>query len=292
MTNEPDLVPSAADPAAAGRKFDYRQLIKVAVYSLLLVNFVHYVSNDIEIAKHTVHDGWRIVDWTSAFATTLDELAWFLLLLLLELETYLLSDTAFTPRRVKLMQGLRLVCFVAIGHTVFAFSEYLFDLNKAVQHTEVSLCSFADSGLSFARNLDYAELTAANCATLSDDTHFFQFAQNQVLSDRAGMRVEWQLAWVDLIEVSVWLAIIAMIEVMVRIQEKGVSSSPKLRFARRLNAGLYCILWSAAAYWAYRGHWIFAWDESLWILGFMAIGMNLSDWREEIDEDAAEQSAA
>jgi hypothetical protein len=33
------------------------------------------------------------------------------------------------------------------------------------------------------------------------------------------------------------------------------------------------------------GHWIFAWDEALWILGFMAIGMNLSEWRKEIDEE-------
>jgi hypothetical protein len=49
---------------------------------------------------------------------------------------------------------------------------------------------------------------------------------------------------------------------------------------------LYGILWCLAAYWAYRGHWIFAWDEALWILGFMAIGMNLSDWQEEIAQSA------
>lgn len=30
---------------------------------------------------------------------------------------------------------------------------------------------------------------------------------------------------------------------------------------------------------------MFAWDEALWILGFMAIDMNLSDWRKEIDQD-------
>ena len=73
-----------------------RQLIKVVVYSLLLVNFVHYLSNDITVMRHAVHDGWKIVDWTSAFATTMDESAWFVLLLLFELETYLLSDEAFT----------------------------------------------------------------------------------------------------------------------------------------------------------------------------------------------------
>jgi hypothetical protein len=260
-----------------------RQIIKLVVYSLLLVNFVHYIGNDIEIARHTWHAGWRLKDWTSAFATTLDESAWFLLLLLLELETYLLSDEAFTRSRVKLLQGLRILCYLAIGHTVFAYGDYLVDLSRAVEHVGVSLCSFADSGLSFARNLEYRELDAINCQTLSTDTTFFQFAQGQAISDTAGMRIEWQLAWVDLMEVVVWLLILLMIEVMVRQQEKGISDSPALRFARVSKFLLYGTLWGAAAYWGYRGHWLFSWDEALWILGFMAIGMNLSEWRKELE---------
>jgi hypothetical protein len=51
----------------------------------------------------------------------------------------------------------------------------------------------------------------------------------------------------------------------------------------------YSLLWGAAAYWIYRGHYIYAWDEALWILGFMAIGMNLKEWRQEIEEEAAAQ---
>ncbi|MEL7047215.1 MAG: hypothetical protein AAGL66_19705, partial [Pseudomonadota bacterium] len=41
---------------------DIRQWIKIAVYSLLLVNFVHYLGNDINVARHTVHYGWKIHD--------------------------------------------------------------------------------------------------------------------------------------------------------------------------------------------------------------------------------------
>ena len=34
-------------------------------------------------------------------------------------------------------------------------------------------------------------------------------------------------------------------------------------------------------------HWLYLWDEMLWIGGFMAIDMNLSDWRNEmVDEQA------
>lgn len=266
-----------------------RQILKIVVYGLLLVNFAHYISNDLNVSRHTVHDGWRWVDWTTAFATTLDESAWFLLLLLLELETFLLSDAAFTQGRLRLMHGLRIVCYLAIGHTVFAFSEYLLELNRATEHVGVALCSFADSGLSFARNLEYWDLGADNCQQLSSETHFFQFAQNQVLTDSAGMAIEWELAWADFFEVVLWLLILMMIEVMVRLQEKGVAGGVKLRIAQGFKGLLYCFLWLIAAYWAYRGHWIFAWDEALWILGFMAIGMNLSQWRQEIRADASVQ---
>jgi hypothetical protein len=269
-----------------------RQILKIVVYGLLLTNFVHYLGNDLNVARHTMHAGWRLVDWTSAFATTLDESAWFLLLLLLELETFLLSDAAFTKGRVRLMQVLRIVCYLAIGHTVFAFSDYLLDLNRAVEHQGVALCSFADSGLSFAKNLEYWDLSRSNCQQLSSETHFFQFAQNQVLTDSAGMVVEWELAWADLLEVVVWLFILMMIEVMVRLQEKGVAGGIKLRFAQGFKVVLYSLLWLTAAYWGYRGHWVFVWDEALWILGFMAIGMNLSEWRQEIRAEAPAGAAA
>ena len=75
------------------QKLDLKQRIKLVVYPLLLLNFAHYVGNDIEQARHTFHAGWQWHDWTANFATTLDELGWFALLLLLELETYVLYSS-------------------------------------------------------------------------------------------------------------------------------------------------------------------------------------------------------
>ena len=95
------------------QSLDVKQRLKLAVYALLLVNFAHYIGNDIEQAQHTFHSGWRWYDWTSNFATTLDELGWFVLLFLLELETYVLSDDAFTRGRVMAMSAVRLICYLA-----------------------------------------------------------------------------------------------------------------------------------------------------------------------------------
>ena len=277
------------------QSLDVKQRLKLVVYALLLVNFVHYIGNDIEQAQHTFHSGWRWYDWTSNFATTLDELGWFILLFLLELHTYVLSDDAFTRGRLMAMNVIRLICYLAIGHAVFAFGEYLVDLAAATHHVDSALCAFANDGLSFTRNLEYWELDASNCGTLSTGSEFYIFSQGQVISDAAGMTIELELAWVDLVEVVVWLFILFLIELRIRLQDRGISSSRLLSFATTTKGVLYGILWCLAVYWAHRGHWIFAWDEALWILGFMAIGMNLSDLRKEIAQStpaAGETSGA
>jgi len=54
---------------------------------------------------------------------------------------------------------------------------------------------------------------------------------------------------------------------------------------------LYSVLWGAIFYWIYRDHWMFAWDEFVWIAGFMAIEMNVAEWREEINETIEESGA-
>ena len=65
------------------QSLDVKQRLKFVIYALLLINFAHYIGNDVEQAQHTFHSGWRWYDWTSNFATTLDELGWFVLLFLL-----------------------------------------------------------------------------------------------------------------------------------------------------------------------------------------------------------------
>ena len=69
-----------------------QQIIKWLVYALLIVNFGFYFIEDSRRAVFTLHAGSTFLDWTSAFATTIDESAWFLLLAMFEIETYVLED--------------------------------------------------------------------------------------------------------------------------------------------------------------------------------------------------------
>ena len=265
------------------RSLPPRQVIKVVVYALLLVNFTVYLGNDWTVAMHTARPDWGLLDWAGAFATTLDEAAWFVLLFLFELETYLLSDAAFTRARVLLMHGLRMVCYLFLAHTVYAFSDYALALSEVAPAAD-SLCAFAGSDVAYAFNLSYTPVDAANCRTLSDGTTFYLIEQGTLVTDARGLQIERELAVIDVLEVLAWLLILFFIELAVRLQDRGITRGPLLATARSLKMALYALLWLAAAYWLYRGHWIFAWDEALWILGFIAIDGNLEEWREEIEE--------
>ena len=54
---------------------------------------------------------------------------------------------------------------------------------------------------------------------------------------------------------------------------------------------MYMLLMGLGVYWASLGHWLYFWDGLLWIGGFAAIEMNLSQWRDEILEQAEPGSA-
>ena len=73
-------------PYFENSKYDLFQTIKFVVYALLLINFAFYIRDDWVIAAHTMRNGGSFIDWTAAFATTIDESAWMILLILFELD--------------------------------------------------------------------------------------------------------------------------------------------------------------------------------------------------------------
>ncbi|MEP4486459.1 MAG: hypothetical protein ABJ013_12570 [Halioglobus sp.] len=264
-------------------EFDPRQLIKIAVYGLLLVNFAFYLIEDVEISLHTLRNGGTWLDYTSAFAVSLDTLAWLTLLVLFELETYLLSDDAFTPRRMMVMHGVRIMCYLFLAHTLVAYANAGKDLtNLNPMQNITSLCELVEREVSFGYNLAYTELDSENCSVLSNATQFYLIENGTVVTDAEGLQIERELVWLDLIEAVTWLIILLCIELIVRLQDKGTTRGLAIRSASGIKFCLYLLLWGAAAYWIYRGHYMYAWDEALWILGFFAIEMNISDWKKEI----------
>lgn len=263
-----------------------QQIVKWIVYGLLIINWGFYILEDWDRAIHTLEPGAGFLKWTGEFATTIDESAWFVLLFMFELETYVLEDEDFTGWTAKAIHAARIVCFLMILHTVYAFANTVSEYETTVPvDNATSLCDLAGDDLSFVYNLDYTEITAETCGDLSDATQFFWVGVDPIVSTKEGLLLERHLAWGDLVEVIMWLLIIAAIELVVRLQERGVTGGRTISTANRLKLVCYLVLFALAVWWGSLSHWLYTWDTFVWIAGFAAIEMNISEWREEIIEE-------
>jgi hypothetical protein len=203
-----------------------------------------------------------------------------------------LSDKAFEGMTGPLIHGVRLVCYVFLGHTVYAYSGDILALTQEVPLAGIdNLCQLAGQEISYTYNLVYTLVDQSNCSTLSTGTLFFPVDSVSLVTDAAGIVNSIQLAWVDLIEALVWLLIVFLIEFMVRLQNRGISSGPLIRMGNVAKPALYGILVLIAAYWGVLGHWLYVWDEFIWIAGFIAIEMNVVEWRDELQVEAQQRAA-
>lgn len=269
--------------AARWRAADKRQVLKWTVYSLLLVNWGYYFFEELMIASHTLREGGSFLDWTREFATTIDEFAWFGLLFMFEIETYVLPDDAYEQRPWLpwALHGFRLVCYLFLAHTVYARVTDLVDYRAVERAAGVTdLCQVADREISFGENYRYEIVTADNCRALSSDAEFW-FTDPTVITDRAGHQLEGRLRWIDLQDAIVWLLVIWSIELAVWCQNRGITGGMVMTASHAAKV-FYLVLLGHAAWWAWLGHWVYAWDQFLWIAGFWAIENNLSEWREHL----------
>jgi hypothetical protein len=287
MGRQPINTP-AQTPSHTDRIELIRQTIKWIVYSLLIVNWGYYIYDDWRVAQHTLVAGDSIQKYLNAYATALDELAWFAMLFLFEAETYWLDEEAMTRLKRQLFVALRFACYAFLAHTVYAYIFNYYELTQAPILTAVSsVCELSDQDFSFVRNLAYSVINANNCDTLSLTTTLYQIGGDQVVTDFAGLNGLKLLYAVDIEDAIVWLGVVLLIELVVLVQEKGISEGPLINGCNYLTIALYCVLICNAMLWFWKGHWVYGWDELLWIGGFAAIEMNLSEWRDELKEEAA-----
>ena len=262
-----------------------RQWIKWLVYSLLLLNFAFYLFQEIEIASHALRRGGTLLQWAQEFATTIDELGWFGLLLVFELETYLLSDDAYRKRRVRWSLLLvRLVCYVLLFHTLFARVNGWSDFVGVSQAPGLfDLCQLAGKDISFSSNYIADLITVENCQNFSDSTTYY-FLDPTVVTDQRGYEIRQQLTWIDLQDSVTWILVVFLIDLAVRLQNRNIIDQ-RLTIALLIVRLMYGLLLLHGAFWVYLGHWVWGWDQFLWIAGFWAIEGNLSEWKSEILED-------
>ena len=265
------------------------QTFKYIVYVLLAINIYWFFREESTAAVVQFAGGVALSDLIEAYSATIDTAAWVVLLLMFELETYVLDERHFTRPITWSLHGLRAVCYAAIIYAFFGYVANLATLNETVPLTDVAgVCSLLPDSWSWAVTLDdYVAVTAANCGSLSAGGALYQFNEMRAVVDAAGLTDIRRLAWVDVINAAVWLLVVLVLEVDVRLQERNRLEGLALTGSNSAKFVLYSTLLLAAIYWGIKGDFIDFWDAFLWLVAFVFIELNIFEWRQEEQEALA-----
>jgi hypothetical protein len=259
------------------------QLFKYAVYAFLAANVYFFFAEEWAASAVRFSAGVTLADIIEGFAASIDTAAWVILLLMFELETFVLEDEQFTPRVSRALHGLRAVCYIFIVYAFYGYITKLVFLNGvAVLPGVDGLCALTDGSWSYLVDLDeYVALTSANCTELSSATRYFQLAGLAAVVDEVGLTDVTRLAWVDVINAGVWLLVVLVLEIDVRLQEQNRLNGLFLLASNASKFALYSLLLIAAIYWGVKGDFVDFWDAFLWLVAFVFIELNVFDWRQE-----------
>ena len=235
-------------------------------------------------------DGLALADVIEAYSATIDTAAWVVLLLMFELETYVLEDRHFTPLVTRSLHGLRVICYAFIVYAFYGYLQNLYFVSDVEPLAGIAdLCALVPGDWSWATTLDeYAAITAANCGSWSSAADFVRFQGMQAVVDAPGLTDIVRLAWVDVINSGVWLLVVLILEIDVRLQEHKRYEGIALYASNAVKLVLYSLLLLAAIYWGVKGDFVDFWDAFLWLVAFVFIELNVFEWRAE--ENAARAS--
>ncbi|MDA0681535.1 MAG: hypothetical protein O3A13_07775 [Proteobacteria bacterium] len=261
-----------------GRLF---KLFKYGVYALLTANIFIFFVEEWTAAPHRFADGVGFGDIIEGFTATIDTAAWVILLLMFELETYVLDDKSFTNRVTWSLHGLRAICYGFIVYSFYGYIATMLFMTSASPFADLSdLCTLVDGQWSYAIDLDeYTVLTGANCAALSTAGIFMQLSGLTAVVDQAGLADIIWLTRVDVINAGTWLLVVLVLEFDVRLQEHDRLKGGALKFSNFSKYVLYSTLLLAAIYWGFKGDFVDFWDAFLWLVAFVFIELNVVDWR-------------
>lgn len=259
------------------------QLFKYAVYALLAMNIYWFFIEEYAAAPLRFPGGVGLAHVRDAYAATIDTAAWVVLLLMFELETYVLEDHHYTRRVTVSLHLLRAACYVFIIYSFWGYLERLLFLFTATPLSGVTqLCDLVADNWTYAVDVDeYVPLTPENCVTLSSATEFIRYEGLTTVADPQRYVENIRLAWVDVINSAVWLGVVLLLEIDVRLQELGKLDGLALRVSTILKYVFYSTLLVAAVYWGVKGDFVDFWDAFLWLVAFFFIEMNVFEWRRE-----------
>lgn len=262
------------------KKINYYQIFKYTVYLAVFINIGLFLDKELAAAAHRFTDGFTWDKRIEAFSATIDTAAWTVLLILFELETYVLSPEQLKGRLRWLLRTIRGFCYITV---VYSFTGYAHNY-LWLQHFSLveltDLCQTTTS--SFMKELDeFVTITSENCAQLTKNKVFLIHEGKSILTDAYYYQETVRLAVIDIMNSMSWILVVIVLEIDVWLQLHQRFVGRVIWISKFVKNILYTILFFAAVYWGVFGEFLEFWDAFLWIVAFVFIELNLFKWHKE-----------
>lgn len=257
------------------------QSFKYAIYALLAVNTGHFLIENIAGSAFTHESGMTIGDVIVAYTDAIDTAVWLILLLLLELETFVIPDEKIKGWVDWTISVVTVFCY---GMILYAFYGYAATLSVPMgfePYVGPDPCGLAGAGASFANALqDYEPLDAQNCAALAAGNAFYSESLN-MFTTADNLSLTKRQAWLDVVNAGLWVIVVTIIELEVWLKSSKLFGTKFFYAYKSAKALIYAILIVDVFYWWHLGDPWAAWDAFLWLVAFFFIEMNVLTWQEE-----------
>jgi hypothetical protein len=160
------------------------QFFKYVVYCLLAFNVYQFFLEDFSSSSQTFAQGIALSEIIEAFTATIDTAAWVILLLLFELETYILDDDKIKGLLKWSMHLTRVLCYAIIVYSFYGYiSKYLL-IHRVIPFIIDNPCSLIGSSFTYVADIDeYLPITQTICSTFAN-IPLLQVVGTQIISTK------------------------------------------------------------------------------------------------------------
>ena len=270
----------SADSKFGQTQFWYR-VFKYTIYCFLAYNIWLFFLQDSGASAQTFTDGitWR--NLVEAYSATFDTLAWVILLLIFELQTAIIPDEKLQGSLKWVLVGFQSACYFFIAYSFYGYIVKYGVVTNVVPLGAVNACDLLGSGYTFPDSLDeYFPLTPEICASMQGEA-LHRIAETSIIGTSEQMLLLKRLALTDVINAGDWLIVVAILEIEVLLQLKGLLSDRLLTINKIVKGLLYLVLFGCAIYWGIDGEFLDFWDAFLWLVAFIFIELNIFEWQAE-----------
>ena len=268
-------------------------IVKYLTYGYLGYNGLQFYADEAAASATTFQNGLSFSEVIKVYSASIDTTFWLMLVMLLELETYIIDDEVLKRPVVKWgMIAARSICYAMIVYAWYGYIVKSIFQSDIVPFTIANACILVDQGYSILVGLEeYIPLTAESCQSLAGQ-ELHRLNGYNIIAPLGDLAYARNVAFIDNFNSSAWLGVVVVLEVDVWYQLKGDYKGLLYKVSYILKAILYTILIGCAIAWGYTGVWLDITDAVLWLFAFFFIELNLFTWQQETEEEAAAEAVA